>query len=59
MFRGEAPSTRREAPRDVNERRKKRPSREPYQTVSTVYFIQGIIRTDFWRQGNVVSQYHM
>ena len=39
--------------------RNKSPSREPYQTVSTVYFILGILRTDFWRQGNVVSQYHM
>ena len=28
------------------------PSREPYQTVSTVYFILGILRTDLWSQGN-------
>ena len=40
--------------------RNKNPSREPYQkTVSTVYFILGILRTDFWSQGNVASQYHM
>ena len=29
------------------------PSREPYQTVSTVYFILGILRTDLWSQGIV------
>ena len=27
------------------------PSREPYQTVSTVYFLLGIMRTDLWSQG--------
>ena len=36
---GHAASTRRQA------------SREPYQTVSTVYFILGILRTDLWSQG--------
>ena len=43
----------------VNEapREKKSPSWEPYQTVSTVYFILRILRTDFWSQGNVASQY--
>ena len=29
----------------------KRTSREPYQTVSTVYFILGILWTDLWSQG--------
>ena len=29
-----------------------KPSREPYQTVSTVYFILGILRTDLWSQGS-------
>ena len=45
----------------VNEapREKKSPSWEPYQTVSSVYFILRILRTDFWSQGNVASQYHM
>ena len=45
----------------VNEapREKKSPSRGPYQTVSRVYFILGILRTDFWSQGYVASQYHM
>ena len=27
------------------------PSREPYQTVSTVNFLLGIMRTDLWSQG--------
>ena len=27
------------------------PSEEPYHTVSTVYFILGILRTDLWRKG--------
>ena len=27
------------------------PSWEPYQTISTVYFILGILRTDLWSQG--------
>ena len=27
------------------------PSREPYQTVSAVYFILGILITDLWSQG--------
>ena len=39
--------------------RNKSPSREPYQTVSTFYFILGILRTDFCSQGNAASQYHM
>ena len=26
-------------------------TREPYQTVSTVYLILGILRTDLWSQG--------
>ena len=30
--------------------------REPYQTVSTVYFsVLGILRTDFWNQGKEVT----
>ena len=40
MIRGEAASTRRE---------------EPYQTVSTVYFILGILRTDLWSQGKFMA----
>ena len=28
-------------------------SREPYQTVSTVYFILGILRTDLWSQRTI------
>ena len=28
-------------------------NREPYQTVSTVYFILGILRTDLWSQGTL------
>ena len=39
IFRGEAASTRREV------------SGEPCQTVRTVYFILGILRTDLWSQG--------
>ena len=27
------------------------PSREPYQTVSMVYFILGLLRTDLWSKG--------
>ena len=27
------------------------PSREPYQTISTVYFLLGILRTDLWSRG--------
>ena len=34
-------------------RLKKITSREPYQTVSTVYFILGILRTDLWSQGTL------
>ena len=45
MVRGEAASKRREAAE------KKITSRELYQTVSTVYFILGILRTDLWSQG--------
>ena len=33
------------------------PSREPYQTVSTVYFILGILRTDLWSQGIKIRAY--
>ena len=29
-------------------------SREPYQTVSTVYFILGILRTDLWSQRTIM-----
>ena len=29
------------------------PFRQPYQTVSSVYFILGILRTDLWSQGTV------
>ena len=29
--------------------------RESYQTVSTVYFILGILRTDLWSQGRTLS----
>ena len=47
MVRGEAASTRREASRGKNNR----PSLEPYQTVGTVYFILGILKTDLWSQG--------
>ena len=47
MVRGEAASMRREASRGKNNRS----SLEPYQTVSTVYFILGILRTDLWSQG--------
>jgi len=32
-------------------KRREKASREPYQTVSTVYFILGILRTDLWKQG--------
>ena len=31
------------------------PSREPYQTVSTVYLILGILRTDLWSHGSLVD----
>ena len=34
-------------------RREKKITREPYQTVRTVYFILGILRTDLWSLGNV------
>ena len=27
--------------------------REPYETVNTVHFILGILRTDLWTQGTV------
>ena len=33
------------------------PSREPYQTISTVYFILGILRTDLWSQGIKIRAY--
>ena len=29
-------------------------SRKPYQTVSTVYFILGILRTDLWSQRTIM-----
>ena len=38
-------------PSRVNEVRCSLSNREPYQTVSTVYFILGILRTDLWSQG--------
>ena len=47
QVRGEAASTMCEAPREKNIT-----SREPYKTVSTVYFILGILRTDLRSQGN-------
>ena len=47
MVRGEAASTRRSAPRE------KITSREPYQTVSPVYFIFCILKRDLWSQGNM------
>ena len=50
MVRGEAASTKREVPREKNNVLP--PSREPYQTVSTVYFILGILRTDLWNQSS-------
>ena len=50
MVRGEAASTKREAPREKNNVLS--PSGEPYQTVSTVYFILGILRTDLWSQSS-------
>ena len=31
------------------------PSRKPYQTVSTVHLILGILRTDLWSQGSLVD----
>ena len=31
------------------------PSREPYQTIGTVYLILGILRTDLWSQGSLVD----
>ena len=30
------------------------PSREPYRTVRTVYFILGILRTDLWSQSKLI-----
>ena len=30
------------------------PSRKPYQTVSMVYFILGILRTDLWSKGIIL-----
>ena len=50
MVRSEAASTKREAPREKNNVLS--PSGEPYQTVSTVYFILGILRTDLWSQSS-------
>ena len=50
MVRDEAASTKREAPREKNNVLS--PSREPYQTVSTVYFILGILRKDLWSQSS-------
>ena len=51
IVRGEAPSTRLEAPRE------KKPSLEPYQTASTVYFILGILSKDFWNQGIMLQKF--
>ena len=48
MVRGEAALTRRKEPR-------KKKSRKPYQTVSTVYFISGILTTDLCSQGTFIS----
>ena len=67
--RGEAASTKREAPREKSNLWSQelrvsflcnfriiyltvKPSPEPYQTVSMVYFILGILRTDLWSQGS-------
>ena len=44
MVRGETTSTRRKAPWDEK-------NNEPYQTVGTVYFTLGVLRTDLWSQG--------
>ena len=48
MVRGEAALTRRKEPREKK-------SRKPYQTVSTVYFILGILTTDLCSQGTFIS----
>ena len=40
-------------PSHVKRREKKITSREPYQTVSKVYSILGILGTDIWNQGNI------
>ena len=50
MVRGEAASTKREALREKNNVLS--PSREPYETVSTVYFILGTLRKDLWSQSS-------
>ena len=39
--------------RGAKRRKEKITSRERYQTVSTVYFILGILGTDLWSQGNI------
>ena len=31
------------------------PSRKPYQTISTVHLILGVLRTDLWSQGSLVD----
>ena len=44
----------------VNEARsaeRKKPSLEPYQTASTVYFILGILSKDFWNQGIMLQKF--
>ena len=51
IVRGEAPSTRLEAPREKNR------LSEPYQTASTVYFILGILSKDFWNQGSMQQEF--
>ena len=50
MVRGEAASAKREALREKNSVLS--PSREPSETVSTVYFILGTLRTDLWSQSS-------
>ena len=50
MVRGEAASRKREALREKNNVLS--PSREPYETVSTVYFNLGTLRKDLWSQSS-------
>ena len=40
----------------VNEVQSDERKREPYQTVRTVYFILGILRTDLWNQGTARAE---
>ena len=37
----------------VNEARSAERKKEPYQTLSTVYFILGIFKTDLWSHGRL------